>query len=442
MSEKRLMLISDDFKIDREMLREIFEDEFDILEANDGQECIELVKQYGSLISIVLLDIQMPRATGLDVLAYRNTDPVFRSIPVVVITINDDTKSQMEIFQLGATDYITKPFIQEIITYRVHNVLSTYNVEEIVKERESLRVQSELDLMTELYNKVTSERLIGSLLANNTGLNALMIVDIDDFKYVNDTHGHLTGDRTICAIAELLTGYFRKTDIIGRIGGDEFIVFMISVPSKELAREKADRFANLLKYQPHIKLPVNVTVSIGLTISDPRPYTYEELFKQADQALYAAKRNGKGQYAEFGVEHLHQHLPHGFFIALLLSRSRETRSIISSISDHVRLLTISCPGEANYFKKEFASQIQLLYLDISGEKDNGNDIISQMQSIFWLRRVPFIAICQEGNMEQYATAIQKGAADIIPAPIDVIFAKRRSQSLYITDRHDDHTHSR
>ena len=179
MCDKGLMLISDDFAIDREMLRDIFEEEFDILEAENGQECIELVKQYGSTISVVLLDIQMPKATGLDVLEYRSTDPVFRGIPVIVITINDDTKSQMEIFQLGATDYITKPFIQEIIRYRVHNVLSTYNVEELMKERESLRAQSELDLMTELYNKVTTERLVGSLLANNTSHNALMIVDID-----------------------------------------------------------------------------------------------------------------------------------------------------------------------------------------------------------------------------------------------------------------------
>lgn len=437
MNDKRLMVISDDLDIDREMLKEIFEGEFNILEAKNGQECIELVKQHGNRISIVLLDIQMPKATGLDVLEYRNTDPVFRGIPVIVITINDDTKSQMEVFHLGATDYITKPFIQEIITYRVHNVLSTYNVEEIVRERESLRVQSELDLMTELYNKVTAERLIGSLLANNTGFNALMIVDIDNFKYVNDTYGHLTGDRTICAIAELLSGYFRKTDIIGRIGGDEFVVFMIGVPSKDLARQKADSFANLIKYQPNIKPHVNVTVSIGLSISDPRPYTYEELFKQADQALYQAKRNGKGQYAEFGMGIRRQQQPSELHVALLLSRDREIRSMINIISSDVRLLTISYPGEAEYFKREFSAQIQLLYLDISNEKDNGENLLEQIQTVFWLRNVPFIAICQEGNTGQYANALEKGAADIIPAPIDVVFARRRAEHLYTANRHGD-----
>ena len=431
MCDKGLMLISDDFAIDREMLRDIFEEEFDILEAENGQECIELVKQYGSTISVVLLDIQMPKATGLDVLEYRSTDPVFRGIPVIVITINDDTKSQMEIFQLGATDYITKPFIQEIIRYRVHNVLSTYNVEELMKERESLRAQSELDLMTELYNKVTTERLVGSLLANNTSHNALMIVDIDDFKYVNDTKGHLVGDRTICAISELLSGYFRKTDIIGRIGGDELVVFMIGVPSKDLARQKADNFSKLLKYQPHTTLPVNVTVSIGLVISDPRPYTYEELFKQADQALYQAKRNGKGQYAEYGIESTQADFQKGIFTVLLLSKNRETRSIINTISEGIRLLTIAEPSEAEYFKKEFSSQIRFLYIDISGESGDGADLIQQMRSIPWLQGVPFAAICQEGNMEQFACAIEKGASDILPAPVDVIFAKRRSESLYI-----------
>lgn len=428
--DKRLMLISDDFDIDRDMLKEIFEDEFDILEAENGQECIEMVKQHGKELAVVLLDIQMPKATGLDVLAYRSTDPIFRSIPVIVITINDDTKSQMEIFQLGATDYITKPFIREIIEYRVHNVLSTYNVEEIVKERESLRVQSELDLMTELYNKVTTERLVGSLLANNTSHNAMMIVDIDDFKYVNDTKGHLVGDRTICAIAELLSGYFRKTDIIGRIGGDEFIVFMIGVPSKDLARQKADNFSKLLKYQPNLTLPVNVTVSIGLAISDTRPYTYEELFKEADQALYQAKRNGKGQYAEYGIEHTHPHFQKGIFAVLLLSRNRETRSILNIISEGIRLLTIADPDEAEYFKKEFSSQIGFLYIDVSAEPDNGEKLIGQMLSIPWLQDVPFAVICREGDLEQYACAIEKGTSDILPSPVDVIYAKRRSESLY------------
>lgn len=425
MCEKRKMLIVDDLDLDRDILRELFENEFDILEAVNGQEGIDLVKQYGNQISIVLLDIHMPVSSGIDVLKYRSTDHTFAGIPVIVITINDDTKNQMETFRLGATDYITKPFIEEIIRHRIHNVLSTRQVEEVVRERETLRVKAELDLMTSLYNKVTTQQLISNMLADNHSLCAMLVVDIDDFKTVNDIQGHLAGDRMICLIAKLLSEHFRKTDVVGRIGGDEFLVFMQDLPSADLARKKANNFSKLLKYTSDSTPPASISVSIGLAISEKRPYTYEELFKQADQALYNAKRNGKGQYAEYGIEESPKDLYKETFATLLLSKDREVRGAIAMISENTRLLTVFSPEETDYFKKEFMNRIHLIYIDISTESENEEALIDQMLQIDWLQGIPFIAICREGNIKQYSAAIQRGAADILPAPIDTVFAKRR-----------------
>lgn len=429
MHEKNKMLIVDDLDIDREILKEIFEKDFDILEAADGEQGIKLIQQYGKEICIVLLDIQMPVASGIDVLEFRHTDPIFSSIPVVVITINDDTKSQMETFRLGATDYITKPFIEEIIRYRIDNVLSTHQLEEVVRERETLRVKAELDLMTGIYNKVTTEHLISNLLSTNDSICAMLIIDIDDFKQVNDVHGHLIGDHVICVVADLLSKYFRKTDVIGRIGGDEFLVFMLGLPSKDLARQKAEDFSNLLKYRPDLTAPANVSVSIGMAISKPCPYTYGTLFKQADEALYNAKRSGKGQYAEYGIESSPIDTKTKILVSLLLSNSRDVRSLISRINENARLLTIFSPAEAHYFKKEFAGKIHLFFIDISAEPDNGESLLAQALDIDWLQDTLFIAICQEGNMAQYAAAIERGAVDIFPAPIDIAFAKRRIMAL-------------
>ncbi len=425
MCEKRKMLIVDDLDIDRDILKELFENEFDILEAANGQEGIDFIKQYGNQISVVLLDIHMPVMSGIDVLKYRNTDPAFTGIPVIVITINDDTKTQMETFRLGATDYITKPFMEDIIRYRINNVLSTRQVEEVVRERENLRVKAELDLMTGLHNKVTAQHLISSMLADNHTLCAMLVVDIDDFKQVNDVQGHLAGDRIICMIAKLLAEHFRKTDVVGRIGGDEFLVFMQDLPSADLARKKASNFSNLLKYTSDATPPANISVSIGLAISEKRPYTYEELFKQADQALYNAKRNGKGQYAEYGVEKPPKNFDKETFASLLLSKSRKVRSAINMISENTHLLTILSPKEADYFKEEFTGKIHLIFIDLSTESENESALIAQMLQIDWLQGIPFIAICKEGNIRQYSAAIQRGAADILPAPIDTAFAKRR-----------------
>lgn len=430
MYKKRKMLIVDSIDIDRDLLKDMFQNEFDILEASDGQAAADLVSLHGTQICIALLDIQISIASSTTLLEYHRTDPVFSKIPVIAITINDDTRSQMEAFQMGAADYITKPFIEEIIRYRVRNVLSSCQAEKAALETEQLRVKAERDLMTGIYNKVTSEHLVSSLLAANDTICAMLVIDIDDFKQVNDVYGHLEGDHIICMIADLLSNHFRKTDIVGRVGGDEFLVFMSGLPSTDLARQKAENFLKLLKYEPDAAQPIHVSVSIGMAITQPRSYTYRELFKQADEALYRAKRNGKGQYAEYGLEKEPDDHRSTALTALLFSKNRDVCSAISQISEDTHLFTIVSPDGIGDFKKKFTKKPYLLYIDISTEDGCGDDFMQQVLTADYLQGIPFIAICQEGNIKQYSAAIQKGAVDILPAPIDTEFARRRIDEFF------------
>lgn len=431
MCDKCTMLITDDLDINRDVLKEMFKNDYNILEAEDGRQCLDLIRQYGRQIQILLLDLQMPVMSGLEVLEYRNTDPVFKEIPVIVITINDEIRNQMAAFQLGATDYITKPFIREIVVYRITNVLSSKKrVDEIVREKETLQIKTELDLMTGLYNKVTAEHLIGSMLAENNRLNAMMIIDIDNFKQVNDFEGHLVGDHTIRIIADLISGHFRKTDVVGRVGGDEFIVFMVDLPSEDLARSKADDLVTLLRYKPNITLPANVSISIGLAVTERRPYDYETVFQMADEALYTAKRNGKGRFAEYGKEIIESRRREGTMSALLFSRNREICGIINMINEDVRIMEALSPDDVRFAGEEYAGNIRLLYIDISMEPDDGGTLIGQVLAINWLNEIPFFIICKEGDMNQYAAAIRHGAADIITSPIDITFAKRRTIKFF------------
>lgn len=431
MYEKNTMLIADDLDINRDVLKEMFKNDFNILEAENGQECLELVKKYGNKINILLLDIQMPVMNGLEVLEIRRNDPVFMDIPVIVITINDEIRDQMAAFALGTTDYITKPFIREIVIYRINNVLSSKKrVDEIVKEKENFQVKSELDLMTGLYNKVTAERIISGLLAVNCKQNGLMIIDIDNFKQVNDFEGHLVGDHTIRIIADLISGHFRKTDIVGRVGGDEFIVFMTDIPNRELALQKANDLARLLRYKPNITLPANVSISIGLAITEKHSYTYEELFNRADQALYCAKRNGKGQYVEYGCGMEIAEVKKESMAALLFSRDKAVCGSMRIISEDIRLIEVLSPENARYGGDQYAGDIGLIYIDISKEPDDGSTLINQVLNIKWLGGIPFFVICREGDMTQYSAAISQGAGDIITAPVDITFAKRRMSRFF------------
>lgn len=430
MCGKNTMLVADDMDINRDVLKEMFKEDFDILEAQDGRECVNLVKEYGKSIQILLLDIQMPVMTGLEVLEYRRTDAVFLEIPVIVITVNDEIRDQMAAFQLGATDYITKPFIRDIVIYRINNVLSSKKrVDEIVREKENLQIKTEMDLMTGLYNKVTAENLITSILSDNHKMNAMMIIDIDNFKQVNDVEGHLVGDHTIRIIADLISGHFRKSDIIGRIGGDEFIVFMVDIPSGDLARQKANNLARLLRYKPNITLPANVSISIGLIITDMHSYQYEELFEKADQALYLAKYSGKGQYIEYGRETENLHPRKDNMAALLFSRDKQNCGSIKLINEEIRLIEVLSPEDVRYAGDQYAGEIRLLYIDVSREKDNGEYLIKQVLGIEWLKEIPFFVICREGDMKQYAAAIQNGVTDLITVPIDITFAKRRTDKF-------------
>lgn len=431
MSDKNTMLIVDDLEINRDILKEMFQNDFCILLAENGQKCIELVQKYGKQINVLLLDIQMPVMSGYDVLKYRSKDPLFQEIPVIIITVNDEVQDQVEVFQLGATDYITKPFIREIVIHRINNVLSSKRrVEEIMREKESLQVRSELDLMTGLYNKVTAERLISSKLAHNKKRNALMVIDIDNFKQVNDYLGHLVGDHTIRIIADLISGHFRKTDVVGRIGGDEFVVFMEGLPSDDMARKKADSLAKMLRYKPNVTMPANVSVSIGLMITQPRPYLFDEVYKGADEALYRAKRNGRGRYEEYGRQDEERYSPKNEMAALIFSRNKEICGIVNIMNEDIDVIERLSPEDLSHNSELHFEHVCLIYLDISMEPDNGLSLIEQMQSIEWMKPIPFIAICREGDMGQYAAAIYSGAEDLIMAPIDITFARRRTMKFF------------
>ncbi len=166
-------------------------------------------------------------------------------------------------------------------------------------EQQKLLSKAETDLMTGLLNKATTESKIKSSLRelNSNSYNVLMLVDIDDFKNINDTYGHLKGDEVIVDIANALMEYTGDYDLAGRLGGDEFCVYFTNLLDTNVACEKAGLIANRLseKY-PGDSNNCKVTLSIGIA-STNEPIPYNVLLENADTALYQAKLNGKNQYS-------------------------------------------------------------------------------------------------------------------------------------------------
>ena len=168
------------------------------------------------------------------------------------------------------------------------------NIHEQKKEQERLLSRAEHDLMTGLYNKTAAESKIAQDLSilNGSSQSVFMLLDTDDFKRINDTFGHLQGDEVITNIAKVLKECAGEFDIAGRLGGDEFCLYLSNVYDMQMAEEKAGFIAKRLKdiYPPD--QDVKCTMSIGITAVST-PTSYEAVLEQADRAVYKAKANGK-----------------------------------------------------------------------------------------------------------------------------------------------------
>lgn len=166
------------------------------------------------------------------------------------------------------------------------------------KQIESLQLRAEKDALTGIYNRAETERQIKKYLADNSdSMGALFMIDTDNFKQINDTQGHMIGDVVLTEMASGMKKIMRDTDIVGRIGGDEFTVFMKQIPSPETAKKKADEMLYMFRHLfEGEKSPVKVTCSIGIAVYPQDGNTFKEIYASADKALYRAKSLGKNNY--------------------------------------------------------------------------------------------------------------------------------------------------
>lgn len=184
---------------------------------------------------------------------------------------------------------------KDVETGDVHLFGYAFDIEDEARNRQTLLRCAQTDLFTGLYNKVTTETIIGEEVRKGAGI--LLLLDIDNFKTVNDRFGHETGDHVLKRISELLTDTFRKCDVVGRIGGDEFMIFIRDTTDISIAE---DRAAEILK---RLRSGINcggqrlfITVSIGIVVIDEKIDSFSLAYNRADSALYRAKHSGKNGY--------------------------------------------------------------------------------------------------------------------------------------------------
>jgi diguanylate cyclase (GGDEF)-like protein len=281
-----VIMIVDDEPINISILANIFESSYDIKVATSGARCLSLIES-GVTPDLILVDIMMPDLSGYEVLELLKADPTTMNIPVIFVSSNDTQADVAKGIKLGASDYITKPVFPAVAIARVSMHLR------LKQQSDELRKMALFDQLTNLYNRhylieAGTQRLSESY-RNNSAL-ALIMLDIDNFKHLNDVHGHDFGDKILQQVSKTISKDCRSIDIVSRYGGEEFFILLPGCGFEE-AMSKAESLR--VAIEENAMHAIRVTASFGVCAKNDTVETLASLIKRADINLYKAKNNGR-----------------------------------------------------------------------------------------------------------------------------------------------------
>ncbi|MBL1211020.1 diguanylate cyclase [Geminocystis sp. GBBB08] len=249
---------------------------------------------------LILLDLMMPNIDGLELCEKIKQNPHYQEIPIIFITASDEKQDLLKAFDLGAVDYITKPFHNQELLARVKNHLELkFTRDELKKALVELEKLAKTDELTGISNRrhftSLAEREF-NLAKRQKRFFSLLILDIDYFKKINDTYGHPVGDYVIKSVAQECIQCLRKEDLCARWGGEEFIIFL-SESNLEEALIVANRIRSHIENKVIIyeSFKINLTVSIGVCVYHDDDKSIVQTISRVDTALYKAKNTGRNK---------------------------------------------------------------------------------------------------------------------------------------------------
>lgn len=288
------ILIVDDVPANIKMLREVLKSNYEIIFATSGPDAIELMEPK-ALPDLILLDIMMPDMDGYEVCRILKSDDLTAKIPIIFITSKDDEEDEIKGFELGAVDYVTKPFSIPVVKARVQTHV------ELKQQREILENLSSIDGLTGVPNRRNFDEFLDRnwhFCMRAGKAISLIMIDIDHFKTYNDQYGHLEGDECLKQVAAILKNCInRDTDILARYGGEEFgCVLPVTDMEGALSIAELMRKSVAALAIPHAqsKTAGYVTISLGVASMVPmKDAPAQAIIKVADNALYAAKMSSR-----------------------------------------------------------------------------------------------------------------------------------------------------
>lgn len=295
------VLIADDDTISRTVVKALLlKWGYEVMEVGDGNQAWDILKDKDSP-HLVLLDWMMPGMDGLELSRRLRQSGTNTYHYIILLTGRDSKEDIIGGLNAGADDYITKPFIPEELELRLRTGKRILDLQQSLKEAlEVQRFQAQHDRLTGIFNHVEILNILEKELdraRRQNGNLAVIMGDLDRFKKVNDTYGHVAGDAVLVEVAARMKNNIRLYDSAGRYGGEEFLLVLPGCTNEE-AIIIANRILESISKEPVIfnNTLIKVTISLGLAVNRAgETITVTELVQLADTALYKAKQNGRNR---------------------------------------------------------------------------------------------------------------------------------------------------
>lgn len=303
--EGRILLIEDTDSIARLILGALQQQGYKVEHFTSAERAWSEFKDeisYGSdtqAYDLVITDINVKGdMNGLQLThLIRQLDDARGFIPIIAITAHSNDQLRMSLYRAGISDFIPKPILIEELLIRVTNLITNKKLlDKVHDQRRELFTLATTDKLTGCHNRHSlvefSNKFIAQAIRRSYPVSVL-VIDLDHFKQVNDTHGHATGDNVLEATGQLLNSSFREGDIVARFGGEEFVI-LLNYCDQDNAMTIAENFRQkLLQLKP---AGISISASIGVTcLNIGQQHDFETLFAAADQGVYQAKENGRNQ---------------------------------------------------------------------------------------------------------------------------------------------------
>ena len=298
-SKARILLI-EDLPGDAKLVREVLSREHEVVHMTDTETALRTASI--EPFDLIIISVELKDSDGLRLCSQLRSRDVTRNLPLLVLIAENATTKLAKALDLGVSDYLYKPIDSNELIARTRNQVRHKRYQDILRTTYHRSISLAVtDTLTGLYNRLYLTSHLGSLLERVVEEDkplAIAMIDVDHFKDVNDRHGHAVGDEVLREIAHRLDQFSRATDLVARLGGEEFVIVMPET-TVEAAQLVTARLRREVASAPFGTTPVEgglaVTVSIGVAGMLGDDDTPESLLKRADDALYAAKRGGRNR---------------------------------------------------------------------------------------------------------------------------------------------------